>query len=154
MSHINDKIDFTVEVFIVQGNKVLLRKHDKYKIWLSVGGHIEPGEDPTQAAIREAKEEVGLNISLVGNVVQVGDFKKGKELLPPRFINRHWVNETHEHVSFIYFATTENIDIHQGDTEISDDIRWFTKDELDDPVFGITEGVRFHAKKALEEVGE
>jgi len=53
MPHIHDKIDFTVEVFIVHNNKVLLRKHDKYKIWLSVGGHIELNEDPNQAAIRD-----------------------------------------------------------------------------------------------------
>lgn len=150
MPHINEKLDFVSDVFIVHENKVLLRKHDKYKVWLSVGGHIELGEDPTEAAIREAKEEVGLDITLVGNVTAVGDPKKGKELLVPRFINRHWVNETHEHVSFIYFATTESTDIRQGETEISEDIRWFTKNELDDPTFGILEGVKFHAKSALE----
>ncbi len=62
MPHIHEKIDFTVEVFIVYDNKVLLRKHDKYKKWLSIGGHIELDEDPNQAAIREVKEEVGLDI--------------------------------------------------------------------------------------------
>jgi hypothetical protein len=60
------------------------------------------------------------------------------------------VNESHEHVSFIYFATTKNVDIRQGETEISDEVRWFTKDELDDPAFGILGEVKFHAKKALE----
>ena len=45
MPHIHDKIDFTVEVFVVYKNKVLLRKHDKYKLWLSVGGHIELEDD-------------------------------------------------------------------------------------------------------------
>src|SRR3989344_1951021 len=34
------------------------------KIWLSVGGHIEHDEDPSQAAIREVKEEVGLDVKL------------------------------------------------------------------------------------------
>lgn len=153
MPHINEKLDFVSDVFIVHENKVLLRKHDKYKIWLSVGGHIEPGEDPTQAAVREAKEEVGLDITLVGEVATFGDAKKGKDILVPRFMNRHRVNETHEHVSFIYFATTNNVEIHQGDTEISEGIRWFTKKELDDPAFGITEEVRLHARKALEELG-
>ena len=92
MPHIHDKIDFTVEVFIVynqknflknpllppkggsligdfsytwkflgfskepppkgggfqpfENNKVLLRKHDKYKLWMSIGGHNELNEDP------------------------------------------------------------------------------------------------------------
>jgi len=55
MPHIHDKIDFTVEVFVVHQKAVLLRRHDKYKIWLSVGGHIELDEDPNQAAIREVK---------------------------------------------------------------------------------------------------
>jgi len=53
MSHIHEKIDFTVEVFIVYKNKVLLRMHDKHHRWLSVGGHIELDEDPIQAAMRD-----------------------------------------------------------------------------------------------------
>jgi hypothetical protein len=53
MSHLHEKIDFTVEVFVVSGDAVLLRKHDKYKIWLGVGGHIELDEEPTQAAVRD-----------------------------------------------------------------------------------------------------
>jgi 8-oxo-dGTP pyrophosphatase MutT (NUDIX family) len=68
MAHIHTKpgqVDHTVEVFVVSGGKVLLRKHDKYGIWLSVGGHIELDEDPNQAALREVKEEVGLDTELL-----------------------------------------------------------------------------------------
>ncbi|MDP2642022.1 MAG: NUDIX domain-containing protein, partial [bacterium] len=64
MPHIHEKIDFTVEVFIVYKDKVLIRKHDKYDKWLAVGGHIELEEDPNQAAVSEEKEEVGLDIKL------------------------------------------------------------------------------------------
>lgn len=46
MPHIHEKIDFTVEVFIVHENKVLFRMHDKFKKWMSAGGHIELDEDP------------------------------------------------------------------------------------------------------------
>ena len=60
MPHIHEKVDFTVEVFIVYKNKVLLRMHDKHHAWISIGGHIELGEDPEESAIREVKEEVGL----------------------------------------------------------------------------------------------
>ena len=106
MPHIHEKIDFTVEVLIVFNKRVLLRKHDKYKKWLGVGGHIELNEDPVQAAIREAKEEVGLDVEIIGNAKEfnIPDYQ---ELIPPKFLNRHKINETHEHVSLIYLATSK-----------------------------------------------
>src|SRR3989344_4139224 len=105
MPHIHDKIDFTVEIFIVYDNKVLLRKHDKYKMWLSVGGHIELDEDSNQAAIREVKEEVGLDVELYHRGNYHLTKKEGyTELIPPQFMNRHRINETHEHITLVYFA--------------------------------------------------
>jgi 8-oxo-dGTP pyrophosphatase MutT (NUDIX family) len=74
MPHIHDKIDFCSEVFVVFKNKVLLRKHDKFKIWLSVGGHIELDEDPTETAVREAKEEVGLDVVLYRDPAKTPSF--------------------------------------------------------------------------------
>jgi len=55
MPHIHELIDFTSEVFIIFQGKVLLRKHDKFKIWLSVGGHVELNEDPNEAAPRRSR---------------------------------------------------------------------------------------------------
>jgi ADP-ribose pyrophosphatase YjhB (NUDIX family) len=66
MPHIHEKIDFTVSLFIVEGEKVLLVHHKKLDRWLPIGGHIELDEDPEQAAYREAKEECGLEIELIG----------------------------------------------------------------------------------------
>lgn len=43
------------------GEKVLLVEHKKLNKWVQLGGHIEPGETPLEAALREAKEESGLN---------------------------------------------------------------------------------------------
>ncbi|MEK7571797.1 MAG: NUDIX domain-containing protein [Patescibacteria group bacterium] len=129
MPHLHDKIDFTVEVFIVFRNKVLLRRHDKFGIWLSVGGHIEPDEDPNQAAIREVKEEVGLDITL--DDTRKLQKENPHELIPPYFLSRHHVTPTHEHITFIYFARTTSDKITQTMLkEQSDEIRWFTKKEL------------------------
>jgi len=60
MAHINEKIDFTVEAFVVHNQRVLLIFHKKLQRWLPLGGHIELDEDPEQALFREVKEESGL----------------------------------------------------------------------------------------------
>ena len=64
MPHIHELIDYTAEVFIDHKDKVLIRKHDKYGMRTCPGGHIELDETPQEAAIREAKEETGLDITL------------------------------------------------------------------------------------------
>jgi ADP-ribose pyrophosphatase YjhB (NUDIX family) len=148
MPHIHEKIDFTVSAYIVYKDKVLLRKHDKYKMWLGPGGHIELDEDPNEAIIREAKEEVGLDIILFDN--RSPEEKHVHDLIAPRFLNRHPVSENHEHIDLVYFATAENDAVRHGDGELSDEIKWFTARELEDPQYGIKEGVKLHAKKALQ----
>lgn len=152
MPHIHEKIDFTADVFIVHKNRVLLRVHDKYKIWLGIGGHIELHEDPNQAVVREAKEEVGLDIELYhGNKPDFQDLPDYKELIPPMFLNRHRISETHEHVHMIFFGTTKTDKITQEKTEErSPEIRWFTAEELDDPKYDLYEHVRFYAQQALK----
>lgn len=152
MPHIHDKIDWSVDVFIVNEDGVLLRKHDKYKLWLAPGGHVELDEDPTQAALREVKEEVGIDVELIGIVPDITEGPAYTELLPPRFMNIHPINETHQHISLVYMAKADSRDTSQGETEISDEMRWFTLDELDDPSFGIGETIKHYAKTALEEV--
>lgn len=154
MPHINEKIDFTIEVFIVYNNKVLLRKHDKYKIWLSVGGHIELDENPNQAAIREVKEEVGLDIELFKGETPFFNLNiEYKELIPPMFLNIHRINPTHEHVTLVYFARSNTDAIKKSKKEESEECKWFTKEELDTPLYEINENIRFYAKRALEKLG-
>lgn len=151
MPHIHERIDFAVETFIVHNNKVLLRKHDKYKIWLAVGGHIELGEDPNEAALREVQEEVGLEVTLIGDVPHFSDEgQEYRELLAPRYLNRHRINETHEHIAFIYFAISKTDVLTLSATEQSEECRWFTAAELDDPSFGIRQSIIFYAHEALK----
>jgi 8-oxo-dGTP pyrophosphatase MutT (NUDIX family) len=53
---------FTATCFVVYvpSDVVLLHRHKRLEKWLPMGGHIEPGEEPSQAALREAAEESGL----------------------------------------------------------------------------------------------
>ena len=60
------KVRATAGCIIHNDGKVLLarRNHQPfYGCWCIPGGHIEYGETARQAAIREIKEEVGLDIS-------------------------------------------------------------------------------------------
>lgn len=152
MPHLHEKIDFTTDVFVVNDNAVLLRKHDKYDKWLAPGGHIELDEDPTQAAVREVREEVGLDVELLGEAPSSLN-EEDRELLVPRFLSRHAISETHEHISFVYFARLAARDIIQGETEISSHVKWFTREELDDSQYGITERIKHYAKAALNALG-
>ena len=151
MPHIHEKIDFTVEVFIVYRNKVLLRKHDKYNFWLSVGGHIELDEDPNQAAVREVKEEVGLDVKLADDLLPFQKrTDKYQELIPPKFINRHNISDTHEHVTLTYFG---KVDSDKIIPENKDDIwKWFSKKDLEKNEEGIRDIVLFYAQQALAEL--
>jgi len=57
--------EFTATVYILKEEKVLLIFHKKHKKWLPPGGHLNEGELPFEGAIREAKEETGLDIALI-----------------------------------------------------------------------------------------
>lgn len=51
--------------FLLSNNKILLINRNKKPfmgMWNAIGGHIEEGEDELLGAIREIKEEAGLNV--------------------------------------------------------------------------------------------
>ncbi len=153
MPHIHDKIDFTAEAFIVHKNKVLLRKHDKYKIWLSVGGHIELDEEPNEAVIREVKEEVGLDVELVCKEnYSLIENNQYKPLIPPEFLNIHKINDDHKHISMVYFAKSNTEKLVLSEEEKSDGCKWFTKSDLEDPKYQIGEQIKIYARAALEKL--
>jgi 8-oxo-dGTP pyrophosphatase MutT (NUDIX family) len=147
MAHIHEKIDWTVQVFIVYKDKVLIRKHDKYEGWFGVGGHIELDEDPVQAAKRECLEEVGLEITLYGEETYT-EIEKGWINIPsPVCMNRHRINDTHEHIDCIYFAESQSDSVVPE--KESDTWLWLTGEGVLAHT-GITEGVKKYALAALK----
>ncbi|KGX86089.1 NUDIX hydrolase [Pontibacillus litoralis] len=50
--------------FILDEEHMLLIYHPFLKMWIQPGGHVEAGESPLEAAIREVKEETGIDVHL------------------------------------------------------------------------------------------
>ena len=146
MAHIHEKIDFTASVYIVREGKVLLHFHKKLQKWLQPGGHIELDEDPNQAAIREAKEETGFQVELVGGERLASLQDDASDLVPPRYLNRHSFNETHEHVDCVYFARIVG-GVEQA--EEGAELRWFSESDLVENGVGVNPATRAYALAAL-----
>jgi 8-oxo-dGTP diphosphatase len=51
---------FSVAVYARRGHRVLVIEHRRLKTWLPIGGELEAGETPLEAAVRELREETGL----------------------------------------------------------------------------------------------
>jgi 8-oxo-dGTP diphosphatase len=51
---------FSVAIFARHAGQVLLIRHRRLGTWLPVGGELEAGETPLEAARRELREETGL----------------------------------------------------------------------------------------------
>jgi 8-oxo-dGTP pyrophosphatase MutT (NUDIX family) len=51
---------FSVAVYARRGERVLVIEHRRLKTWLPIGGELEAGETPLEAAARELREETGL----------------------------------------------------------------------------------------------
>jgi 8-oxo-dGTP pyrophosphatase MutT (NUDIX family) len=47
-------------IVLDERGRVLLHRHKRLGIWLQPGGHLDPGEHPSQAARRETLEETGV----------------------------------------------------------------------------------------------
>ncbi len=150
MAHIHEKIDFTVAIFVVQAGKVLLIHHRKLDKWLPLGGHIELDEDPEIAALREAREESGLEVELIGERPPTTE-PGTRALIAPRFLDIHRISETHEHIGMIYWARPKNGEVTLAPEE-HHHIRWCAAEDLETLTPTMSNAVKWYCRKALEEV--
>jgi 8-oxo-dGTP pyrophosphatase MutT (NUDIX family) len=109
-----DPVHVTSSAIVVGPRGVVLHRHKRLGLWLQPGGHIDPGEHPAAAALREAREETGLEVALVhGEVVHV-DVHPG-----PR---------GHTHLDLRFLVDGGDADPSPPEGE-SPDVAWFTWDE-------------------------
>jgi 8-oxo-dGTP pyrophosphatase MutT (NUDIX family) len=58
-----DPVHVTGSAVVVGEQGTILHLHKRLGRWMQTGGHLEPGEMPYEAALRESEEETGLVLS-------------------------------------------------------------------------------------------
>jgi 8-oxo-dGTP pyrophosphatase MutT (NUDIX family) len=89
---------FSVAIFCRHAGQILLIHHRRLGTWLPVGGELEPGETPLEAARRELREETGLEGSFPAGL--------GVEGSPPGLIGyeEHQAGSKGLHMNFAFVA--------------------------------------------------
>jgi 8-oxo-dGTP pyrophosphatase MutT (NUDIX family) len=150
MAHIHEKIDFTVAIFVVQDQQVLLVHHRKLEKWLPLGGHIELDEDPEQAALREAREESGFEVELLGERPPTTS-PGTRALIAPRFLDIHRISDAHEHVGMIYWARPLTGKLALAAAE-HHDIKWCAFKDLEQLQPPMSPAVKWYCQQAIAEI--
>ena len=136
---------FTATTFIVHKDKTLLHLHKKLGKWLPVGGHIDRDELPHEAAIREIKEETGLDVHMYFPEEALF-FNDAIYLSNPMHLLLENINQFHQHIDFIYYAKADNLNIIPENSESN--LKWFTAEEIKKET--IPDNVKILAFEALK----
>lgn len=145
---------FVVSIFITTGEsprKTLLLHHKKYNVWISPGGHTEKDENPVETAIRETKEETGIDISFLRKKISSLPTNATQLLPTPDYFFEEEIppygdEPAHYHLDMVYVVNVDHQQVQASETE-AHDIGWFTKDEA--LQLDIYENTKLMLKKVL-----
>lgn len=104
-----------------KNKKVLLMFNKKLNKWLQPGGHIEYNEIPTETAIRETKEETGIDIEIVGTTFDDENYEP--------IATKRYQNSVGDMIDIQYLAIPKNIDLN---TKEKNKVIWLDLNKLKD----------------------
>ena len=111
-----DSTHVTASAIVVGRRGTVLHLHNRLGRWMQPGGHIDPGEDPPDAALREAVEELGLEVA----------HPPGGPRLIHVDVHQAALGHTHLDLRYLLFGAAD--DPHPPPGE-SPEARWFSWDE-------------------------
>ncbi len=111
-----DLTHVTASAIVVGRRGVVLHRHRRLHRWMQPGGHLEPGEAPEEAAIRECIEETGL---------AVAHPPEGATLVD---VDVHRAARGHVHLDLRYVVLAPDVEPSPPPAE-SQDVAWFTWEE-------------------------
>lgn len=94
---------------IIENNKVLLVYEKNGNFWGFPKGHMEKGENEIETALREVKEEVGLDVEII-------DKEK-------RYILNYIIRDEIDKTTVLYLAIPKNKEIVMQESEI-EKVKW------------------------------
>lgn len=108
------------------------RRNDGKPPWTFIAGEIEPGESAVDAAVREVKEETGLE-------VRAGYQELGRRVHP----------KTNRTMIYLACSPVESTDVYVGDPAELAEVRWLSLAEVDTLMPGVFDPVREHLGRLI-----
>ena len=116
-----DAVHITGSAIVIGERGVVLLRHRRLDMWIQPGGHVDPGETPWSAALREAAEETGLPVSFI---VEPGEMP-GDDVAPRLVhVDVHPGGRGHTHLDLRYLLGAPDLDPAPPEGE-SPDVAWF-----------------------------
>ena len=127
--HLGERTSLIAAAYVIlrRGNAVLLQQRagtgyrDGY--WAVLAGHVDPGESPHEAAVREAHEEAGVTIdpAALRPLTALHRFERGGPAVEQR-------------VDFFFEATQWSDEASLQEVDKASAMEWFALDALPEPV--------------------
>lgn len=119
MTHDTAKVGVS-NIFVDEKGRLLLMKRADECFtypgyWGLVGGFIDPGETPEEGAMREAKEEIGVEIDVI------------------KFVGRYYNTPTPSYgnaISLPHYSKIISGTPHPAQPEECSDVKWLTPEEI------------------------
>ncbi|MBU5593146.1 NUDIX hydrolase [Clostridium sp. MSJ-4] len=112
-------------------DKVLMVHHNIRNTWAWTGGHVDGDSDFLQVAIKEAKEETGINdvTALTKDIVSIDILPVYGHVRRNKYVSAH----LHLSVAYILMASEEETLIVKEDE--NSDVSWFSLDKFTEEYF-------------------
>lgn len=135
--------------YLVEDGKILLVHHRGFDKWVPPGGHIEAGDTFHETAIREVKEETGLDVEVISATPSLLNDDNATALPGPFYVDLE--REGFKFPAITQFYYVRRLDRSAPVTAQLDevhDIAWFDRNEIES--IKTFEQVRTICRYALE----